>query len=186
MAARFYAITKDEIHEFLTGLGFQPLALRGVVELVYAKIVVVGNHRLFLRCYTAVNPNGESRERGTDAIRVLLFMKVRNGGKEEIIPVGKAQKCLRDASWRENLAKAIQRHAAPENFRVCPACGHPMVLRHNKASGDEFWGCSMFKVTGCKGRQAPQPARSKTPLLPEASEELAPWEQDDLQNRRQS
>ena len=39
MAAHFYPITRDEIHQFLTGLGFVPLKLKGVVELVYAKIV---------------------------------------------------------------------------------------------------------------------------------------------------
>ena len=51
MAARFYAISRDEIHEFLTSLGFQSLTLKGVVELVYGKIVRVGNHRLSLRIY---------------------------------------------------------------------------------------------------------------------------------------
>ena len=39
MAAHFCPITRDEIHEFLSGLGFVPLNLKGVVELVYAKIV---------------------------------------------------------------------------------------------------------------------------------------------------
>jgi len=43
LAARFYALTRDEIHQFVTHLGFQPLALRGVVELVSAKIVLVGD-----------------------------------------------------------------------------------------------------------------------------------------------
>jgi hypothetical protein len=70
MASRFHPISRDEIRPFLTGLGFTPLALRGVVELVYAKIIRVGDHRLSLRCYTAVNPDGESRERGSDAIRL--------------------------------------------------------------------------------------------------------------------
>ncbi len=56
MAARFYAISRDEIHEFLTNLGFQSLTLKGVVELVYGKIVRVGNHRLSLRIYSAVKP----------------------------------------------------------------------------------------------------------------------------------
>jgi hypothetical protein len=152
MAARYYAITKDEIHEFLTGLGFRPLALRGVVELVYARIIQVGDHRLSLRCYTAVNPNGESREKGSDAIRVQLYHKVQNGTGEQIIPVGRHQKCLRVQSWRDNLEKAIQRCADPEHFRLCPACGNPMVIRTNQATGGEFWGCSSFRLTGCKGK----------------------------------
>ncbi len=174
MAARFYAISRDEIHEFLTNLGFQSLTLKGVVELVYGKIVRVGNHRLSLRIYSAVNPNGESREKGTDAIRVQVFHKVKNEEKQDITPVGRSQKCLRVQSWRQNLGKAIERHADSDNFRLCPACGHPMVVRENRATGEEFWGCSMFRITGCKGKPVAQPVRSGTPPLP--NEQIAPWE----------
>lgn len=186
MAARFYAVSRDEIHQFLADLGFLPLALKGVVELVYGKIVHVGGHRLSLRIYTAVNPGGESREKGTDAIRVQLFAKVQHGDKEEILPVGRPQKCLRIRSWQENLRKAIARTTDSEHFRLCPACGHPMVLRENRATGEEFWGCSRFRITACKGKRVPEPAQEPTPLLPEAFEELPPWEQDDLRNKEQS
>ncbi len=184
MAAQFYAITRDEVHEFLTGLGFVPLALRGVVELVYGKIVRVGEHRLSLRVYTAVNPDGESREKGTDAIRVQLFHKLQAGHQEQIVPVGRPQKCLRVLSWKQNLGKAIDRHADASNFRLCPACHHPMVLRENRATGEEFWGCSMFKITGCKGKvsSVPHSVPSRTPLIPDASQELAPWESDELRD----
>jgi hypothetical protein len=167
MAARFYAISRDEIHEFLTSLGFQPLFLKGVVERVYAKIVRVGDHRLSLRVFTAINPNGESRGKGTDAIRVQLFHKFQNGDKEQIVPVGRPQKCLRVTSWRENLAKAIQRHDDPDLFRLCPACGRPMVLRHNHSTGGEFWGCTMFRLTGCKGK--PQNAARPEQRTPTAA-----------------
>jgi hypothetical protein len=153
MAARFYSINRDEIHQFLTDLGFVPLAIKGVIELVYGKVVRVGNHRLSLRIYTAINPNGESREKGTDAIRVQLFCKVRTDTEEQIIPVGRSQKCLRVVSWQQNLRKAINRHADRDNFRLCPACSHPMVLRENSTTGEEFWGCSMFRTNGCKGRK---------------------------------
>lgn len=160
MPSRFHAITKDEIHEFLTGLGFVPLSLKGVVELVYGKIVPVGGHRLSLRCYTAVNPSGNSREKGTDAIRVQLFMRV----EQLIVPVGRPQKCLRVESWRENLGKAIRRITDAENLRVCPACGQPMVVRRNRATGQEFWACTLFRITGCKGRTPPTPATVELPL----------------------
>jgi hypothetical protein len=167
MAARFYPISHNEIHEFLADLGFVPLTLKGVVELVYARIVRVGDHRLSLRVFTAINPNGESRGKGTDAIRVQLFHRFQNGDKEEIVPVGRAQKCLRVTSWSDNLAKAIQRHGDPEHFRLCPACGHPMVLRRNHATGGEFWGCIMFRLTGCKGK--PQHAARLGQRTPTAS-----------------
>ena len=151
MPSRFCPIMRDEIHEFLTGLGFVPITIKGVVELVYAKVVPVGGHRLSLRIYTAVNPDGESRDKGTDAIRLQLFAKI----EESIVPVGRSQKCLRVESWRTNLLKAIQRHA--DSFRLCPACGSPMVLRHNGNTGDEFWGCTMFRFTGCRGRRSDGP-----------------------------
>jgi hypothetical protein len=186
MAAQFYSVTRNEMHEFLTGLSFLPLALTGVVELVYAKIVHVGGHRLSLRIYTAVNPDGESREKGTDAIRVQLFAKAKNGDKEEILPVGRPQKCLRVRSWQENLRKAIARTTDSEHFRLCPACGHPMVLRENRATGEEFWGCSRFRIAGCKGKRVPEPDQEPTPLLPKVFEELPPWEQDDLRGKGQS
>ena len=162
MAARFYAITREEIHEFLAELGFQPLSLKGVVELVYGKIVRVGDHRLSLRLYTAVNPDGESRAIGTDAIRLQLFAKIQSGEKEEVVPVGRPQKCLRVATWRTNLSKAIDRIADPNTFRLCPVCGHPMVIRKNNANGGEFWGCTMFRFTGCKGTK-PNERSAKPP-----------------------
>lgn len=168
MAARYYPISRDEIDQYLTDLGFQPLTLKGVVELVYGKIVRIGGHRLSIRCYTAVNPNGESREKGTDAIRLQLFFKVEGG----IVPVGRPQKCLRVESWRENLRRAIERVADPSNFRLCPACGSPQVVRTNKSTGDDFWACSMFRLTGCRGKRSPE----RTPSSPSTFEEPSPWE----------
>jgi hypothetical protein len=85
------------------------LSLKGVIELVYGKVVHIGDYRLSLRVYTAVNPGGESRGKGTDAIRVQLFHKVQNGGKEQILPVGRPQKCLRVASWRDKGTDALGR-----------------------------------------------------------------------------
>ena len=46
MAAHFYPISRDEIDDFLTDLGFVPLSLKGVVELVYAKIVRIRGTRI--------------------------------------------------------------------------------------------------------------------------------------------
>ena len=170
MPCRYCPITKDEMDQFLTGLGFVPLKLKGVVELVYGKIVLVGGHRLSLRCYTAVDPGGQSREKGTDAIRLQLFHKIQ----DHIVAVGKPQKCLRVESWRENIAKAISRVTEAENLRACPACGHPMVLRRNGATGQEFWGCSLFRLTGCRGQAGNRPEirsaqDTTTPIGPRAA-----------------
>jgi hypothetical protein len=172
MAAHFCPISRDEIHECLTALGFVPLSLTGVVELVYGRIVRIGEHRLSLRIYTAVDPDGTSRAIGTDAIRLRLFMRLEDG----IIPVGRPLKCLRVMSWRENLRKAIDRVADPEHFRQCPACGNPMVVRRNTTTGEKFWGCGVFRITKCKGKRGnvPSSAQEGTPPIPTSPEELAP------------
>jgi restriction system protein len=45
-------------------------------------------------------------------------------------------------------------HAAPADSAapVCPHCQATMVLRHNKTSGEAFWGCSAYPV--CRGTRA--------------------------------
>lgn len=120
--------------------------LVGVSELVYGKIIYIDGCRLSLRCYTTINPSGESRDCGSDAIRFQLFDKVG----DEIFPVGKPTKCLRVEGWRDNLTKAIDRIEHPDEFHKCAKCGHPQVLRKS-STGKEFWGCSTFKFTQCKG-----------------------------------
>lgn len=144
----YYNISREEMNEFLTGQGFQLMSLPGTVELVYGKIVHHDGHRLSLRVYTAINPSGESREKGSDAIRVQLYWMF--DGKPT--PVGKAQKCLRVTNWKNNLQAAINRHNDPENFTSCPACGSPMVIRHRGSDNAEFWGCSTWIKTKCNGR----------------------------------
>lgn len=144
----FQNITATEMSEFLTSQGFQQMTLPGTVELVYGKIVYVGDHRLSLRIYTAINPSGESREKGSDAIRVQLYWMY--DGKPT--PVGKAQKCLRVPTWRKNLQAAIDAHAETDQFQVCLKCNSPMVIRHRGSDKAEFWGCSTWIKTKCDGR----------------------------------
>jgi len=144
----YYNISRDEMHKFLTGLEFQPMDLPNTVELVYGKIVNVSNHRLSLRVYTAINPSGESRKKGSDAIRVQLYFMI--DGKP--LPVGKSQKCLRIGTWQKNLKAAIQRHFSPRNFKICPKCGAPMVERTRRSDQHKFWGCIRWSITQCNGK----------------------------------
>lgn len=144
----FYNITRQEMHAFLTQQGFKAMDIPGTVELVYGKIVNHDGHKLSLRVYTAINPSGESRKKGSDAIRIQLFWMF--DGKP--VPVGKAQKCLRVPTWKKNMTAAIAAHAAPENFKTCPACGSPLVQRENGQTGEEFWGCSTWIKTKCNGK----------------------------------
>ena len=171
MAARFYAISRDEIHEFLTNLGFQSLTLKGVVELVYGKIVRVGNHRLSLRIYSAVNPNGESREKGTDAIRVQVFHKVKNEEKQDITPVGRSQKCFGSSRGGRTSARPLSGTPTPTTFgcalRVdtrwwCGRTGQPAkssgAVRCSESLAAR--GSRLLSPFGAGHRFCPRPSRS--------------------------
>jgi hypothetical protein len=73
MATRYYNISADEMAAFMQKRGFRLMTIPGTRELVYGKIVNVGEHRLSLRVNTGIEPTGESRAKGKDAIRVQLF-----------------------------------------------------------------------------------------------------------------
>lgn len=161
MPAKFYPITQEEMTEFLTGQGFQPLDLKGVYELVFGKVFSFseGKLKLSLRVFTAINKpsdavqqpllhHGRSREKGKDAIRIQFFWRKFEGF--EPIPVGAGAKCLRVENWKDNLAKAIKT-VSKQTISSCPKCQAPMTKR--KGQYGEFWGCSTWKTTKCDGKR---------------------------------
>ena len=146
----FQNITATEMHNFLTPLGFKPMKLPKTTELVYGKVIMTRTGlKLSLRVYTAINPTGESREKGSDAIRLQLYWMYQ----DEARMIGRPQKCLRVPTWRENMTAALDRQGDEDHYRVCPRCGSPMVTREYK--GEEFWGCATYHVTKCSGRPDP-------------------------------
>lgn len=153
----FYNISRAEMEEFLFGQKFIQMNLPNTVELVYGKIVHVGQHRLSLRIYTAINPTGESRQIGKDAIRVGLYWLYEGLPT----PVGKSQKCLRVDNWRKNLKLAIDAHSSSDNFKICDKCGSPMVIRQNARTKEKFWSCATWLKTKCPGRPMETPARGE-------------------------
>lgn len=151
MAERFYNISMEEMQEFLEPQGFQPLQLDRTVELVWGKIVRKDNLTFSLRVYTGINPSGESRPKGEDAIRVMLFVKY-NG---DIRHVGKTRNCLRVNNWRHNIQAAINEWQ--DALHVCPACGAPQVERTKRSDKSKFWACLTYFETGCRGFGTRQP-----------------------------
>jgi hypothetical protein len=141
---RFVNITRQEMQSFLLEQGFQQMFLPNVNELVFGKIVHKNGHKLSVRVYTAINQTGESRECGSDAIRIQIMFKYNN----EVKPVGRSQKCLRTKNWRTNILKAIENQ---NNWKVCPKCGNPMVDR--KGKNGNFWGCVTYFDTQCNGKK---------------------------------
>ena len=145
MAAHYTNITQAEMEDFLVkqnGFYPKPMTLPRTVELVYGKQLKHKNFRLTLRVYTGINPSGQSRQVGEDAIRVTLFMWVAEG---KVVKLAGDRRVHRVAGWRANLQNRIDRWL--ENFpdQICPACGKPMVPRAvGKSKTPTFLGCVGF------------------------------------------
>lgn len=140
--SKFTPITQDEMADFLAPMGFLPILLPGVSELVYARRQDHDGLTLTLRVFTGIDPNGQSRDKGTDAIRVVLFWRQDDG---TITKVATSKRVHRVEGWRKNLASRI------ESIAVGPlcTCGSPMVERKRRAltgCKSTFYGCARFPV----------------------------------------
>lgn len=145
--SRYYQVSQAEMETFLLPRGFIKMSIPGTSELVYGKRIQRGQHPISIRIYTTINPSGEARDCGEDAIRVRLYTLFQ----DEPIPVGKTQKILRIKTWAKNLTKALNK--CDSLVRICPACGNLQTVR--KGVHGEFWGCSTYKYTKCSGKKAP-------------------------------
>lgn len=142
MAASYVQPTQKQFDDLLLPLGFKLMTLPRTVELVYGKRADVGEMPLSIRVYSSVNPDGQGREVGTDAIRVNLWTKY----SDQPMKVGGEKRVNRTANWQDRLLERIKRLTPGPR---CPKCDAPMVLRSGKHG--EFWGCIAFRVTACKG-----------------------------------
>jgi hypothetical protein len=100
-----------------------------------------------MRIYSGINPNGQSRIVGKDAIRVYLFSRDDKGC---IFKVGGSKRVHRVMGWKENLAQRIQdwkNNLGPS----CPLCKSPTVLKEpgKGKSWKPFYGCCHFPA--CSG-----------------------------------
>lgn len=140
-------ITKQEFEDFVLPLGFVPVKIEGTKELVYGKIVQHTTHKLSLRVYSSINPDGHSRAVGADAIRVALFARKKN---QQITMVGGDRRVHRVVGWRTNLKTRLDKW--PEQLGPnCPLCDSPTVYREpdKGKKWKPFYGCSEYPV--CKG-----------------------------------
>lgn len=134
--ATYTNITQEEVESFLLPQGFQQIQLPGTKELVYGKRVDADGLVLSLRVYTGINPNGQSREVGTDAMRCNIFWRTAEG---ELRKVATSKRVHRVKGWRKNLQDRL---ASLKIEHKCDDCGSPMVLR--KGKNGEFYGCASF------------------------------------------
>jgi hypothetical protein len=143
--ATYYNITEQEMTRFLESQGFQRIQLQGYQELVWAKRVDQGNLALSLRVCSGINPDGNSRDVGKDAIRVELHLGTMVDGKQQIRRVRAGKRVHRVLGWRKNLQQRIDKWTA-DHLHLCPKCGMPTTLRKGKKG--EFVGCMGYPA--CK------------------------------------
>lgn len=150
--AQAVQITKQEFEDFLFPQGgFQLLQLEGTTELVYAKLVRQGDKAYSLRIYSSINPTGDSRGVGEDAIRVNCWVKMQFDGETKIFKAGGSKRVHRVMGWRANLQNRID-HWHECIGPVCPECGAPTLKRTPKKgqTWKPFFGCCRFPV--CRGK----------------------------------
>jgi hypothetical protein len=135
--AEYVNITAGEMDAYLAPQGFQRIELPRVRELVYARRADVSGHALSLRVYTGIDPDGQSRDVGADAIRCVLAWRKADG---TATVVAKSKRVHRVAGWRANLQDRIDKLTLPTD--PCGSCGSPMVLR--KGARGSFYGCASF------------------------------------------
>ena len=156
MPAHYCPISQEEMHEFLTGLGFKqvpPEKLPGTYEIVYGKRVDQDNVQMTLRINTSIVPSGEARDCGDDAIRVILFMRTDEGKVVKLSGSKRVNRIASSASnpegWRGNLRERIESWTELLPEHSCPKCGMPMVPR--KGKNGSFLGCTGYPA--CKHSQ---------------------------------
>jgi predicted RNA-binding Zn-ribbon protein involved in translation (DUF1610 family) len=148
--SNYYNITENEMNSFLSPQGFQKLSLPNTDEIVYGKRVDNNGIKLSLRVYTGINPSGDSRKVGADAIRVNSFTKTNEG---EVKKVASSKRVNRVEGWKKNLSARLEEILAKIPSETCQHCGNLMVVREGKSKEKgtpyKFHGCLNFPL--CRG-----------------------------------
>jgi len=157
--AEYYNISLQEMEDFLKPQDFLPLDLPNTIETVFAKRV--GDFSL--RIYTGINPNGNSREKGKDAIRATLWWRENDDYQPKI--VGNEKRVHRVKGWKKNLQNRIdnwEEMVGPS----CNLCGAPTKQRKGKYG--EFYGC--IRYPACKGKGYPHKENKQPERKPEVTQ----------------
>jgi hypothetical protein len=153
--AHYKNVTAAEMDAFLTPLGFKVVNLKKcdpndrTTEIVYSKRVDRNNFQLSLRVYTGIVA-GESREVGADAMRATLFLRTWNPQKNgwELVCLNGSKRVHRVENWQKNLKDRLDKW--DEQFKTCPTCGLPLMLKKARSTGKKFLGCTGFNKNGCR------------------------------------
>ena len=144
--SKYYPITITEMENFLIPKGFQKINLPNTDEVVFGKRVDT-TIPLSVRVYSGINPTGESRKNGEDAIRVNIFTKKQDGTLTKVVS---AKRVHRVEGWKNNLTTRIEEVLEKAPSKHCPLCGEIMALREGKSKASKtpykFHGCTRFPL----------------------------------------
>lgn len=174
MPRTYVNVTIKQMTDFLTARGFKRVYPLRTSEAVFAKRVG-HEQQLSLRVYTGINPDGNSRDIGKDAIRVQLSWRYDVNSDSKILkPMGRVPHVKRIQSWRDNLAKRLDNWQDMWQVETCPKCGSALAPRQRKASkgvekASYFLGCVSYPKckgtcnVGSKPQKPPQKPPQKAP-----------------------
>lgn len=149
----FNHITVDEFEEFLSQFDYEWVRTSTSKRTPFGEYVygtqtpidreddqtLFGNDTLYLTIFSTIEEaSGKAREKGTDAIRTVIWDNSQN------CAVGGEKKTLRIKTWEKNLRKKIENLASSwsEKITRCDECGGYMVKREGEYG--EFYGCTAY------------------------------------------
>ncbi|MFW9908976.1 MAG: topoisomerase DNA-binding C4 zinc finger domain-containing protein [Candidatus Thorarchaeota archaeon] len=134
MSRKYVDISREEFEEVM-----EPYKAKTSIRSVEGEIIyrIPLKNDLSIWVYSTINPmSGMSRERGADAIRMVLMYKNSKA-------VMKETKTLRTSNWAKNLQDKIKDMTEKATEFRCP-WGHPLVKRTGKGGKGSFYGCANF------------------------------------------
>jgi len=160
MAATYCNVTAADMRDYLEPRGFRQYGrdgvpdFGGVGELVWGKVFPFGPGHICIRVYSGISKHTmQSREKGADAIRVVVFFRDTEG---TIGKVGGNKRVHRVENWRNNLQNRIDAWEEAIEHK-CDKCGSPMAVRTVKKEGPnkgrQFYSCLTKACNGFKWKE---------------------------------
>lgn len=125
MTSTYVEITREEMEETLSALGFKEIIISSG-EHVYDRVTNLNGVRSTLRVYSSVTMRADTgREKGADRIRIILIREFRNTNRKPAHI--KVAKMNRVRGWKmrlqTRLLDAIRLYKL-HNTEDCVECGH--------------------------------------------------------------